>query len=69
MRTDRASAALASVAALTSLRAAFRRRDPRALGLAALSVLAWVGYDRWHDGLWPFRDERRRVAGGYGRSR
>lgn len=37
--------------------------------IAVLAVFAWVGYDRWHDGLWPFRNTARQIAGGYGRAR
>lgn len=69
VKLDRTSAVLASVAALASLRAAFKRRDPKAAGLAALAVFAFIGYDRWHDGMWPFRNTARQIAGGYGRAK
>ena len=68
-KLDRTSTVLASVAALTSLRALLKRRDPKAAGLAALALFAFVGYDRWHDGTWPFRSATRQIAGGYGRAK
>jgi hypothetical protein len=69
VRLDRTSAILATMAALASLRAVVKRRDPKAQGLAALAVFAFVGYDRWHDGAWPFRNKARQVASEYGRAK
>jgi hypothetical protein len=65
-RIDRTSAALAMLAGFVAVNA-IRRKNPEAAGLAAGVLLAWIGYDRWHDGLWPFTDRRRQIVGGYTR--
>ena len=67
-RLDRTSAVLASAVVLTLLRAARMRRDPKAAMAAALVIFAFVGYDRRHDGLWPFGNTARQIDGGYGRT-
>mgnify|MGYP001620141141 CR=1 FL=1 len=64
-RTDPTSLALALLAGAATLRACVRSDDARAAALAGAAVFAWMGYDRWHDGLWPFSDGQRQVAGGY----
>lgn len=57
MKVDRASAALALLAGFTAVRA-LQKKDARSAGLAATALLAFLGYDRAHDGLWPFTFQR-----------
>lgn len=64
MKIDRTSALLASLALLAGA-CAVARPTPARNAVAGAAVLALVSYDRWHDGLWPFTDRRRQVAGGF----
>lgn len=62
-KIDSVSAALGLTLVATWLLALSQKPTRGRTAAVAVSTLAFVGYDRWHDGLWPFTDvERQRQA-------
>jgi hypothetical protein len=58
-KIDRVSAALAVAAGTCMVIVLATKPTPEKTAAMAVSTLAWIGYDRWHDGLWPFTDVER----------
>ena len=62
-KLDPISAALALTALTTVAIAVFTKPTPGKSAAVMVSTLAFIGYDRWHDGMWPFTNiERQRQA-------